>query len=439
MDARRPTDDMRRPAASTTSPSRRDWRDEVEAPKAKAPPEDPFPLIWHGDEDDTPLTEWLVDETLFKVGTALISGQWGTYKTFAGFDLSAAVMVGGTFAGRKVKRAGGVLWIAVEGQTEVRKRLAAVAAEKIKPAIDGEAITLDPDHLPFAWVKACPTLSDPDALVKMKALVGKAAAGMKERFGLDLALVIIDTLSPAAALKDANDTGSNQHVMTVLKQTALAFDTLVCAVDHMGKDTSTGTRNSSVKEADVDSVIALLGERDLAGNVANPRLAMRKNRAAPTGWEIKFDKRVVTVASGFDVTTTLVIDWATGTEIENAKVSKAEKPAWRTAAERTLKGCLERALIDHGIEQQPYGRLGGKVKAVPLSKVRDAFESEYPSDEDDPKKAKDAKRSAFKRAREGAMTKGLVQTKQIGASLVDWIWLVSESPLTQTLQIGEAD
>ena len=58
--------------------------------------------------------------------------------------------------------------------------------------------------------------------------------------------------------------------------------------------------------------------------------------------------------------------------------------------------------------------------------MRSEFISEYPSDDDDPVKAADTKRKAFTRAREAAMTKGLVQTKQIGASLVDWIWLVSD-------------
>ena len=274
--------------------------------------EDPYPLIFHGDPDDTPMREWLVDEVLPKVGTALLTAQWGTYKTFTGFDLSAAVMSGGSFAGRQVDRTGAVLWIAVEGQSEVRIRLAAVAEEKIRPAIDGHTVTLDPEHLPFAWVKACPKLSDPTALPKFRAIIAKAVAEFRKRFDLPLALVIIDTLSPAAEFKDANDTAENQRVMTVLKTVAVEFDTLLVAVDHMGKDTSTGTRNSSVKEADVDAVMALLGEKDLAGNVANPRFAMRKVRGAPTGWEVKFDKRVVTVGSGIQAATTLVIDWAAG-------------------------------------------------------------------------------------------------------------------------------
>ena len=142
---------------------------------------------------------------------------------------------------------------------------------------------------------------------------------------------------------------------------------------------------------------------------------------------MKFDKRVVTVGTGLDAATTLVIDWAANAETQTARQEKPSRPAWSTIAERTLKGCLERALISHGSEQHPYGQDGPRIKAVHLSKVRAEFVSEYASDHDDPAKAADAKRNAFKRAREGAMKKGLVQTKQIGASLVDWIWLVQDT------------
>jgi hypothetical protein len=30
----------------------------------------PFPLKWHGEEDDTPIREWLVEKRLPKVGKA---------------------------------------------------------------------------------------------------------------------------------------------------------------------------------------------------------------------------------------------------------------------------------------------------------------------------------------------------------------------------------
>ena len=72
--------------------------------------------------------------------------------------------------------------------------------------------------------------------------------------------------------------------------------------------------------------MALLGEKDLNGTVNNPRFAMRKYRAAPTGWEVKFDKRVVTVGTGLDATTTLVVDWTPG-EAGSGEAEQGRKAA----------------------------------------------------------------------------------------------------------------
>ena len=44
-------------------------------------------------------------------GHGLISGQWGTGKTFVAFDLAAALMTGQPFVGHTVKRQCGVLLI----------------------------------------------------------------------------------------------------------------------------------------------------------------------------------------------------------------------------------------------------------------------------------------------------------------------------------------
>ena len=49
-------------------------------------------LIWHGDHTKEPLVDWLVEDMLYKIGLAMISGQWGTYKTFIAIDLSASIM-----------------------------------------------------------------------------------------------------------------------------------------------------------------------------------------------------------------------------------------------------------------------------------------------------------------------------------------------------------
>ena len=278
-------------------------------------PPDGCELKWHGEADDTPLKEWLVDKTLPKRGKALLAGQWGTFKTFVALDLCCSVMTRSQFAGHGVHGQGGVLFIAAEGQDEVRVRLEGIASEKVAKATPedtrNEAKPVDPTRMPFAWAEACPRLTADDALVKLHAMISAAARGMRERFGLPLALIVIDTLMPAAGFKDANDASENQRVMDVLTNVVMEADALVLAVDHFGKDVTTGTRNSSVKEAAVDTVLALLADRDLAGNVSNPRLAIRKVRGAPTGQEIPFQTRTVTVRenAGYGAITTLVVDW----------------------------------------------------------------------------------------------------------------------------------
>ena len=58
---------------------------------------------------------------------------------------------------------------------------------------------------------------------------------------------------------------------------------LALGVDHFGKNSETGTRGSSSKEASADLVLACLGG-SLSGVVTDARLAVRKNRAGrPAG------------------------------------------------------------------------------------------------------------------------------------------------------------
>ena len=104
--------------------------------KQEVPPDDgkrkqsPIKLTWHGEDANEPLVDWIVEDMLYQVGVALIAGQWGTYKTFVAIDLAASVMTKTPFAGRAVNRQGGVLFIAAEGQAQVRIRIKAWPSAK---------------------------------------------------------------------------------------------------------------------------------------------------------------------------------------------------------------------------------------------------------------------------------------------------------------------
>jgi hypothetical protein len=74
-------------------------------------------------------TPWLIKGILPETGAALMSGQWGAFKTTVALDLSVSVMGNLTFAGRYyVKRPGAVLYLALEGAGMLPMRLSAIAA-----------------------------------------------------------------------------------------------------------------------------------------------------------------------------------------------------------------------------------------------------------------------------------------------------------------------
>src|SRR5262249_16076145 len=72
------------------------------------------PLFAHGDLNLQPSKRWLIKHLIPSVGHGLLSGQWGTGKTFVVFDLAASAWSGQPFLGHPVKRQCGVLLIAAE-------------------------------------------------------------------------------------------------------------------------------------------------------------------------------------------------------------------------------------------------------------------------------------------------------------------------------------
>jgi len=140
--------------------------------------ESAFSLRWHG-ENPNINRRWLVKQLLSTTGVGLISGQWGTGKTFVAIDLSVSVIMGNPFAGRSVKRKGGVLFIAAEGSSEIAIRLRGLIETRF------------PNHkgkLPFAWAESCPMLLDKNAVGTLEQIAREAAARMKSEFGVELVL-----------------------------------------------------------------------------------------------------------------------------------------------------------------------------------------------------------------------------------------------------------
>jgi hypothetical protein len=106
------------------------------------------PMFAHGDPDPQPLKRWMIKRLIPVCGHGLLSGPWGTGKTFMALELGASVMTGQPFLGHLIKRQCGVLFIAAEGAEDIRLRLNAVVQVKCGGM----------QRAPFRWYEAAPVL-----------------------------------------------------------------------------------------------------------------------------------------------------------------------------------------------------------------------------------------------------------------------------------------
>jgi hypothetical protein len=353
-------------------------------------------------------TAWLLKGLLPKTGAALLSGQWGAFKTTIALDMSVSAMTGLTFANRfRVKRPGGVVYVAPEGTGGLASRLTAIADQRGATG-----------PLPFTWRADCPALTASNAVAQLAQMVADAAAGLRQRFDLPVVLVWIDTLIAAAGyakLGDENDAASAQRIMSVLSKLSARTGALVVGIDHFGKVAETGTRGSSAKEGHADTVLAALADREINGAVTNTRLAVRKQRDGIAGIEIPFSPEVVQVGTDEDgdPETRVVIDWQ-----QQAASARAADASWSKSL-RLLRQVLMTQLTDSGFDAAPFAD-GPVVRAVQLDPIRNEFYRQYPADGDARQKTS-ARRQAFHRAVRDAQAKKLVATREVDGTQLIWL------------------
>jgi len=322
----------------------------------------PIPLHWHGEQWSMD-EQWTVRGLVPETGVGLMPGQWGTIKTFVGLDLAACIMTGQNFAGHKVMRKGGVLFIAAEGSSQIKKRLAALVEHKLNLE---EGTTL-----PFVWIDKCPRLLTTNAPEILIATAKAVADELKSRFNVPLIMIIVDTMAAAAGFADEDDAAQGQIVMNALNIVSKATGTVVMAIDHFGKDMDRGTRGTSTKEGSADFVLALLGARDLSGAMKNIRMAVRKQRNGTVGYEIPCQLKIVTLGTDRDgeAVTSGVVEWLEQSEAP-ATMDERRQPQSEIDFERALASALQR----HG---EPIEHHGQTISAVQRGHLLAAFKEIY--------------------------------------------------------------
>jgi hypothetical protein len=367
-------------------------------------------LHTHGEPDPRPLKSWSIKGLMPAVGHGLMSGQWGAGKTFAFFDLTAALGTGQPFLGHVVKRQCGTLLIAAEGADEVRLRLDAVAREKCGGA-----------RMPFCWYEQTPLLLQKGAVESLIGMARQAEASLHKDFGLPLGLIGVDTIAACAGYSragDEYDTAVGQALMNVLKAVAQELKCFVLGIDHFGKDLLAGTRGASSKESSCDLVLACLGTKELSGSVTNTRLAVRKHRGGQQGQEYPFKLRMVEAPEpdeDGDPITTMVVDWLpagpAGDHAQPDPWAQCRRQDQRTAVLR-LKRVLMAELAEHGVDL-PVEPDGPTMWMIDQEIVRERFYAGTPA-EGTPEQKGNLRRQKFFRALEWAEDHQLIGVQEIG-------------------------
>jgi hypothetical protein len=366
-----------------------------------------------GDEE----VEWTVHERIPRNGVGLLSGPYGSFKSFLLLEACGCVMTGLSFLGKKVRRRCGALIFAAEGANTIRLRKRALIEHRIAKAglnphlLSQRGVNLD--ALPFAFVGNCRPLLDPRTVDWIATQARTAQEHFRSRHGVDLGFLGIDTIAAAAGWDNENDAAQCQIVMNHLADISTATDTFVLAVDHFGQDITKGSRGSTAKESAAGTIFYVHGKGDNHGVFTNTELVLRKQRGGRQGMVFRFDAREVTIGTDRygEPQTSRIIDW--NVERDKPKAQQKKKPSAQALLEEVLATALD--------QQGTVIKIDGMdaVRAVRKDAVMFAFKTAYQAERGDADA--DAVSRAWRRALSQAKVAVVVEGVVDGMPYLWWL------------------
>lgn len=184
--------------------------------------------------------EWLVQDFIPEQGSAVLVGEWGTYKTFIALDIALSVATGFCVDPVWQCRPGRVIYLAGEGHAGMQKRLEAWS----QVHYSGQIIPEDN----FLLVNPVPRASEED-YERLNALM-EAAAGDD-----GAVLTVVDTVGRSMPGLDENTARDASLYSEMVQHIQQATGGAVLSIHHMGKSDKKTARGSSVFGADADTIV----------------------------------------------------------------------------------------------------------------------------------------------------------------------------------------
>lgn len=209
---------------------------------------------------------WLLDKLLPSEGLGVLWGGPGSGKSMLAQALASAVATGDDVCGARARRVGGTLFLAAESLPVFETRLAHSGL---------------PADVPFVWADdAQGMLLQPNGWQAATALIRAAVEQLREDYGTELRLIVVDTLSAIGALEEENDSGEMQRVANLWAQIGKQLGVLVLLVHHGNADGSRMRGSTALKGA-ADVVLHCK-----AGNGKLKEVFLEKSKASRDGYTV---------------------------------------------------------------------------------------------------------------------------------------------------------
>lgn len=190
----------------------------------------------HGLPDLVPL----ISDVLYRDSVAVLSGKFGTYKSFVAVSMAASLAAGTPWFGHDVPQAVPVIYAAAEGAYGIKRRL---------DAWERKSGLVIPDS--FALISVSVRLNRPADVTELEELITETGAQ----------LLVFDTLHMSTPGVDENDAGAMGNVMSVLQDLRDRFGVTSLLPHHTGHAGERARGSSSVEDdADTAFVIKIDGE-----------------------------------------------------------------------------------------------------------------------------------------------------------------------------------
>jgi hypothetical protein len=248
---------------------------------------------WAGSKD-WPRASWLVDDLIPEDSVGLFVGKSQAGKSFACISLAGSLAVGKPFFGKEIPAPHGTIYVCAEGlfsigprlEAEIRGSIQPYLAQKDKEAAEGDKIA---SRLPIAVLDDIPDLVRDDAVEWLIGTILAVAEDMRNRLGVPLGLVIIDTMISAIGIENLNDAIAARQAVDVLHEIRRATGAVVLGAHHLGKDASKGATGSFAFTALPDFIVSVHGAGDDKGHVSERCVTLTKSRSGETGWRCDFN------------------------------------------------------------------------------------------------------------------------------------------------------